>query len=187
MYANIVGGEVMDGKRRWERKIRCDDWSDAVINLHITKSDRKKIRRAKDETYSLINPNRIGIDFDNFSDGSHNYIPNLSLSDIIQIINRLELLSHEIIRKALREGSIPHKFGVELDSRRKFDFDVGHSPISGNEEILMYYEDSLRGIYRFEIGRIDTSCLSALIKALKEVFIEYSHLMNKALLLKEIV
>jgi len=177
----------MNGKRRLERNIRCDDWSDAIINLHITKSDRKKIRRAKRETYSLINPNRIGIDFDNFADGSHNYIPNLSPSDIIQIINRLELLSHETIRKALRDGSIPHRFGVELDSRRKFDFDVGYSSISGNEEILMYYEDSLRRIDRFEIGRIEVSFLSRLIRALNEIFIEYNHLMNRSLLLKEIV
>lgn len=59
--------------------------------------------------------------------------------------------------------------------------------ISGNEEVLMYYEDLLRRTDRFEIGRIDIPCLSSLIEALKEVFIEYSHLMNSPLLLKEII
>jgi len=177
----------MDGKRRWERRIRCDTWSDAIINLHITKSDRKKIKRVKDEIYYIINPNRIGIDFDNFANGSHSFIPNLSPSDIIQIINRLEILSHDFIRKALRNRTIPHKFGVELDSRRKLDFDIGYCPQTGNEELRMYYEDPLRGIDRFEIGRIDASFLPELIKALKEVFVEYNHLMNRSLLLKELI
>lgn len=51
----------------------------------------------------------------------------------------------------------------------------------------MYYEDLLRSIDRFEIGRIEVSHLSALIKALKEVFVEYNHPMNRSLLLKETV
>jgi len=181
------GRDLMDGKKKWERKIRCDSWSDAVINLHITKSDTKKIRRAGDEIHYIINPNRIGIDFDNFSNGSQSFIPNMNPSDVIQIINRLEILTHDYFRKTLRKGTIPYKLGVELDSRRKLDFDVGYSSISGNEEVLMYYEDSLRGIDRFEIGRIDIPCLSVLIKALKEAFIEYINLMNRALILKEII
>lgn len=175
----------MRAPTKFEKKVQCDNWSEATINLHITKTSRKQIKRVKDEAYYIINPSRIGIDFDDFAGRSHNFIPNLNPADIIQIIDRLEILSHNYIREGLRKGWIPHKFGVELDSRRKLDFDIGISSKSGKEELKMYYEDPLRKIPRFEIGRIDTSLLSTLIRALKEIFVEYSHYMSKSLLLKE--
>ena len=168
-----------------EKTVRCDDWSNATINVHITKSDKKQFR-FRGDFFAIVNPNRIGIDFDNFEDGSHYFIPNVTTSDLIQIINRIEILSYELIRKALREGKIRLTLGVELTSRRRVDFEIGYSPKSGNEELRMYYEDP--GVLeRFQIGRIDTSLLKNLIKALKEVFVEYNHYMNRALLLKEII
>ena len=103
-----------------------------------------------------------------------------------KIINRLDILSRDAIRDALEKGTIP-QLGVELDSRRKVDFDIGFSSISGNEEIRVYYEDPLRNIKRFELGRIELDFIWRLIKALKEAFIEYNHYMHKSLLLKEFV
>jgi len=175
----------MDGKRIWYKTIRCDDWSDATINVHITKSEKRKIEGIEGRI-AYINPNRIGIDFDNFSDGSHDYIPNLSMADLIQLINRLELLKHDSIREALRSKILPHRFGLELDSRRKLDFDIGVCSTSEEEEIRMCYEDPLRKIERFEIGRIDVKCLHKFIRALKEAYVEYNQLMLRLLILREI-
>jgi len=178
----------MAGKRSLEKTIKSDDWSNATINVHITKSDKKQFR-FKGDFFAIVNPNRIGIDFDNFEDGSHYFIPNVTTSDLIQIINRIEILSYELIRKALREGKIRLTLGVELTSRRRVDFEIGYSPKSGNEELRMYYEDP--GGYgileRFQIGRIDVRLLKNLMKALKEILVEYNHYMNRALLLKETV
>jgi hypothetical protein len=159
---DIKGCSFMRGKKVWKNTVRCDDWSDATINLHITKSDRRKIRGFAGRV-SYINPNRIGMDFDNFDGESHAFIPNLNLADVIQLVNRLGLLSSGPIRKALKSKKLPHKFGVELDSRRKIDFDIGKCPTSGEEEIRIYYMDPLRKISRFEIGRINANCLYELI------------------------
>jgi len=175
----------MPSKRIWQKTLKCDNWSDATINVHITESEMKKIDGVNGEV-SYINPNRLGMDFDNFSDGSHDYIPNLSLADLIQLINRLELLSKKIIREALRSKTLQHRFGLELDSRRKLDFDVGVCRTSGEEEIIMHYEDPLRNLERFEIGKIDVRNLGKLIRILKEVYIEYNQLILKSLLLREL-
>jgi hypothetical protein len=43
----------------------------------------------------------------------------LGLSDLVQLINYLELLRKRNFRRALEIGTIPHKFGVELDFRRR--------------------------------------------------------------------
>lgn len=174
----------MRGKKIWEKTVQCDDWSDATINLHITKSERRKIRGLAGKV-SYINPNRIGMDFDNFDNGSHDFIPNLNLADVISLTNRLGLLSKDPVRKALKSKKLPYKFGVELDSRRRIDFDIGKCPTSGEEELRIHYMDPLRKIDRFEIGRIDIICLCELIEALKQTFIVYINLMNKALILKE--
>jgi len=175
----------MGGRRIWERTVKCDDWSNATINIHITKSDTKQFRY-REEYHAIINPNRIGIDFDNFKDGSHHFVPNLSPSDLIQIINRIEILSHPSIREALRKEKISVRLGVELTSNRRVDFDIGYSTKSRDEELRMYYEDP--GVLdRFQIGGIGAKFLRELIKALKEVFIEYNHYMNRALLLKETI
>jgi len=176
----------MPGGRIWQKIVKCDSWSDATINVHITESDRRRIEGINGEV-SYINPNRVGMDFDNFSDNSHDYIPNLSIADIIQLINRLELLGKNVIREALRSKTLSHRFGLELDSRRKLDFDIGTCPTSGEEEVIMHYEDPLRNLERFEIGRIDVRNLSRLVRVLKEAYIEYNQLTLKSLLLKELL
>src|SRR3972149_1163008 len=161
----------MPSKRIWQKTVKCDNWSDATINVHITESDKRKIEGINVEV-SYVNPNRLGMDFDNFSNDSHDYIPNLSVADIIQLINRLELLGENIIREALKSKTLLHRFGLELDSRRKLDFDIGINPTSGEEEITMHYEDLLRNLERFKIGRIDVRNLSKLVRVLKEAYIE---------------
>jgi len=176
----------MSGKRIWQKTVQCDDWSDAAINIHITESERRKIEGIDGKVF-YINPNRTGMDFDNFSNRSHDYIPNLSTADMIQLINRLDLLRKDYIREALRTKVLPHRFGLELDSRRRLDFDIGRCATSGEEEIRMYYEDPLRNIERFEIGRIDVKILLSLIRVLKEAYIEYNQLMLKSLILKELL
>ena len=182
----IEGELVMKGKKIWEKSVECDDWSDARINVHITQSDKRKIDRIERNVF-YVNPNRIGIDFDNFNDETHAFIPNLSVSDIVQLVNRLHLLQKDFIREALINKVIPHGFGVELDSRRKVDFDIGRCETSGEEEIIIEYEDPLRSIERFEIGRIDVEYLPRLIRSLKEAYIEYYHIMQKSLILKELL
>ena len=113
----------MRAKTVWEKNVGCDDWSDATINLHITEHERRRITGLAGNV-SYINPNRIGMDFDNFSNGSHDFIPNLDLADVIQLINRLDLLNHDSVRKASRSKKLRFKLGVELDSRRKVDVSI---------------------------------------------------------------
>ena len=133
--SDAAGAHVarMRVEKIWDKTVRCDDWGDATINLHITKGDRRKIRGFAGKV-SYINPNRIGMDFDNFGNGSNAFIPNLNLADVIQLINRLDLLSKDPVGRALKSHRFPYKFSVELDSRRKIDFDIGKCPTSGEEE-----------------------------------------------------
>jgi hypothetical protein len=175
----------MPSKRSWQKIVKCNSWSDATINVHITESEMKKIDGVDGEV-SYINPNRLGMDFDNFSGRSHEYIPNMSIADLIQLINRLELLGNQIIREALKSKTLQHRFGLELDSRRKLDFDIGTCPTSDEEEVIMHYADPLRNLDRFEIGRIDVRNVGKLIRVLKEAYIEYDQRILKSLLLREL-
>ncbi len=85
-------------------------------------------------------PYRIGMDFDGFrGKGVHDWIPNLSLSDLVQV-NYSGLLRKKVTRRALEGGVTPYKFGVELDFRRRLDPDVGKDPESGNGRIEMNYQ-----------------------------------------------
>jgi hypothetical protein len=183
---NVKGVSPMGGKRIWERIVKRDTWSDAKINVHITESDRRKIERI-DRNVSYVNPNRIGIDFDNFHDNSHDYIPNVSIADLVQLINRLHLLQKDYVREAIKTKALSHGFGVELDSRRKVDFDLGICETSGEETIVIEYEDQLRKIDRFEIGSIDVEHLSDFIRAMKEAYIEYDHIVKRTLILGELI
>jgi len=165
------------GKVCWERNVKCGE---GVINIHITEDKQRKVSGVEGN-FNFIIPNRIGIDFHNFREESYDYIPNVSLSDIVQLINRLHLLGSETVRKALLARVIPHRFGVEFDFRRKLDFDV---KVYGtkDEQIEMYYEDPKR-FERFMICCIEPESLPPLEHALKECVVEYTYLTNKLLLL----
>jgi len=167
----------MRGRVCWEKKVKC---SDGVISVHITEDTIRKIEGIEGELHFRI-PSRIGIDFHDFKEGSHDYIPNVSLSDLIQLINYLHLLSNSNFRRKLITGVFPHRFGIEFDFRRKLDLDV-KSVGEGREIIEMYYEDPQR-FERFLAGWIEPWRISTLILALKECVVEYSYLTNKALLL----
>lgn len=173
----------MRGEITWERKVTCLNNSTGNIKVHITKRELKQLYRTNRKVL-YVNPNRIGIDFDNFNGDSHDFIPNLSIADLVQFINRLHLLKSETVRRAIEEGLIDHGFGIELDSRRKVDFGIEINRNTNQEEIIIEYEDPLREIESFEIGRIDIHNINDLIRALKEVYVEYDYLVKKALLLE---
>jgi hypothetical protein len=173
------------GKTIWQKRIKCQEGSDAIIEVHITGSERKQLIRM-DRKISYINPNRIGIDFDNFNGDSHDYIPNLSVADLVQLINRLHLLQNDHVRNAIKKRDIDYVFGVEFDSRRKIDFGIAINHQTDNEQVVIEYEDPLREIKKFEIGRIDVDCIYLIISVLKEVYLEYNHVVEKALLLGEL-
>lgn len=167
----------MRGQTCWERNIECND---GTINVHITKQDSRKLSGVETPVFFII-PNRIGLDFYSFRDnGSIDYIPNASVSDIVQIIDRLHVLSSQIVREAFLKGVFKHKFGIELDFRRRLDFNIAIN--SNREEIIeMYYEDPKR-FGRFLIGTIEVSSLILLQRALKECIVEYTYLTSKLLI-----
>lgn len=154
--------------------------SDGVISIHITEETKRKIEGIEGELHFKI-PTRIGIDFYDFREGSHDYIPNVSLSDLVQLINYLRLFANPNVRRGLIEGVIPHKFGIEFDFRRKLDLDVKPKG-RGREVVEMYYEDPQR-FKRFLACWIEPSEIPLLMRALKECVIEYTYLTNKSLLL----
>ena len=59
----------------------------------------RKIEGIEGELHFKI-PTRIGIDFYDFTEGSHDYIPNVSLSDLVQLINYLRLFANAKIGRA---------------------------------------------------------------------------------------
>jgi hypothetical protein len=167
----------MRGQVCWERNIECGG---GIINVHITKQDSRKLLGVEAPIFFII-PSRIGIDFYNFRhNGSIDYIPNASVSDIVQIIDRLHVLSSEIVREAILKGVFKHKFGIELDFRRRLDLNLA---INANKKeiVEMYYEDPRR-FGRFLIGAIEVSSLVLIQRALKECIVEYTYLTNKLLI-----
>jgi len=168
----------MRGRVCWEKDIECDS---GTINVHITEQELHKVEGISGPLHFRV-PSRMGIDFHNFRwKGSKDYIPNVGLSDIVQIIDRLELLGNGTLKEAFLKGVFKHKFGIELDFRRKLDLNLTISD-GGEETIEMYYEDPKR-FERFLIGSIEVKSLPSLIRAMKECIIEYMHLINKSLLL----
>lgn len=170
----------MRGKVAWQKEIKCIAQPNAKVIVHITKSENKRIK-----DYNYVNPNRIGIDFDGFNDSSHDYIPNLNLADLISLIQRLNLLKGCSFRDVLKEGKFIRSFGVELDSRRKIDFEVESSGADKHDQIKVCYEDNLRKLERFKICSLEDNELPEIINALKEAFVQYTYYMNRFLILEE--
>lgn len=166
----------MRSKPCWEKNIECNS---GIINVHITEHELHKVEGVEGTFYFRL-PSRIGIDFYNFRyKGSRDWIPNVSVSDMVQIIDRLYLLSDKIIREAFLKGVFKHKFGIELDFRRKLDLNLIIS--ADKEEIVeMYYEDPKR-FGRFLIGSVEATSLPLLIRSMKLCIVEYTYLTNKLL------
>ena len=167
----------MRGETCWERNIEANG---GIINVHITAPDSNKVYVDGTPVY-FTNPSRIGIDFNNYKfEGSKDYIPNASVSDLTQIINRLRLFRSQIIRDAYYKGVLEHNFGIELDFRRRLDLNLAIS--LGKKEIVeMYYGDPRR-FERALFGSIEVESLIKLIRAMKECIVEYNYLTNKLLI-----